>query len=301
MKVYAEYKDQKQHLKENLPEKITVTDKKEDADYLVVGRFKKDDYHENLKGIVVPFTGLNGIDLKTVKEKDLMLFNTTVHSVYVAEMAMRLTLAIMGHLQIYHPRMQKGDWSNLRDDENRLAWHSLIGRHVGIYGYGRIGRHLHNFLAPFGVTVNVIDRGKDYGDAKRVSYIHELVDASDVVIIAAPLNKATENAFDDTVLSRMKDKFLINVGRGTIINEEALFNRLKDGTIRGFASDVWFNYPKGDEPCPPSTFPLETLDNVLMTPHCGGLSHDSHQKILNAVLDRIIRIYEGDTEGQLVL
>ncbi len=298
MKVYTSNASHYQFLQENLPETITLTDKKEEANYYVAGRFSEEDYHENLQGIIIPFTGHNGIDLDALRRHNLKLFNTTVHSVYVAEMALRLTLGILGNLPLYHENMRKTRWSNRNNDE-RIPWISLLDKKVGIYGFGRIGRHLKAMLSPLTNQVYTIDRGKDYGDALLVDSLEALCEISDIVIVAAPLNETTENAFDDNILKTMHGKFLINVGRGAIINQAALYHRLKDGTLKGFASDVWYNYPKDTQYQAPADYPIHTLENVLMTPHCGGFAEESPRKIQQKVLDHLLNINAGDFSEML--
>ncbi len=295
MNVYAYYDKQKEYLKNNLPETsdITLVDSMDEAEYIVSGRFTEADHHTKLKGIIIPFTGHNGIDLAALRRHDLMLFNTTVHSVYVAEMAMRLLLGIMGNLQIYHERMKDCDWSN-RNSESRLPWTTLINKRVGIYGFGRIGRHLKAMLAPFTTEVLTIDRGKDYGDAILVNDLEGLVEQSDAIVICAPLNRYTEDAFDADILARMHGMFLVNVGRGAIVNQKALYDALKDGTLQGYASDVWYNYPKNNEKKAPSDYPVHTLDNVLMTPHFGGFCDEAPNKMNAKVMNHLLNIEAGD-------
>ncbi len=293
MKIYTSDKEYIAYLKDKLPSGVTLVSDKSTANYLVSGRFKAEDYHDELKGIIIPFTGHNGIDLPALKKYNLTLFNTTVHSIYVAEKALKLTLGILGNIQIYHPRMQRKDWSN-RNGVDRISWESLLNKRVGVYGYGRIGKHLKSMLSPFTKYVYTIDRGKDYGDALKVASLEALVETCDVIIIAAPLNTSTKNAFDAKILTSMKDKFLINVGRGHIVNQKALYDSLKNNILKGYASDVWYNYPKNDEAIAPSDYPIHTLDNVLMTPHVGGFSNEAPLKLKEKVLDHIKNIANGD-------
>jgi len=298
MKVYTQNQEYIDFLKDKLPEGIALTQDLSEANYALRGRFKASEYHENLKGIIIPFTGHNGIDLEAIKRYNLKLFNTTEHSIYVAEKAMKLTLGLLGNIHIYHTRMQKGDWSN-RNTEERISWESLLNKRVGIYGYGRIGKHLKAMLNPFTKHIYTIDRGKDYDDCLLVDSLESLIEKTDVIIIAAPLNSATENAFDASMLKRMKGKYLINVGRGHIVNQKALYEVLKTNHIKGYGSDVWYNYPKKSELTPPSDYPVHTLDNVLMTPHVGGFSTDAPLKLKEKVLDHLINIYNGNFKEAL--
>jgi len=298
MKVYTQNQEYIDYLKDKLPNGVSLTQNFNEANYALRGRFKASEYHENLKGIIIPFTGHNGIDLQAIKHYHLKLFNTTEHSIYVAEKAMKLTLGLLGNIHIYHTRMQKGDWSN-RNTEARISWESLLNKRVGIFGYGRIGKHLSSMLKPFTQNIYTIDRGKDYGPCLLVDSLEALIDNTDLIIIAAPLNSTTENVFDEAALKRMKNKYLINVGRGLIVNQKALYETLKTNHLKGYASDVWYNYPKQSELTPPSDYPIHTLDNVLMTPHVGGFSTDAPLKLKEKVLEHITNIKNGDFKEAL--
>ncbi len=277
----------------NSKPKNLVWSKKDHAQILVTGSYQKEDYTQSHQSILVPFTGLNGLDLDFIKSKGINVFNTQVHSRYVAERALALILTLLGHIIPFDQRLRHGDWSN-RNNENRMPWGSLFEKRIGFFGYGAINQHLHQLLKPFKVKVNIINRGKDFGDVEKVKDLDQLIKQSDIVVIAAPLNKETEGIFDSKLLSQMTDKFLINVGRGPIVDEAALYQALKTQTLKGFASDVWFDYPKGDEFKTPSITPLESFQNVVMTPHNGGFSEPAMDDRFEDIYNQIIQILEGD-------
>ncbi|MFW5914144.1 MAG: NAD(P)-dependent oxidoreductase, partial [Bacillota bacterium] len=99
----------------------------------------------------------------------------------------------------------------------------------------------------------------------------------------------------------LKDKYLINVGRGKIIDEKALFERLESGFIKGFASDVWFQYPKEDETLAPSKYPIHTLDNVVLSPHTGGFTTKAEGLMLEALVEKLKKIEADDFKDALDL
>ncbi len=303
MKIYVGYDNFKQYLQEHLPEDIQVVETKQEANWLVDGSFEAGDYHADLQGVIIPFTGHNGIDVAAMQKHDLVLFNTTVHAVYVAEMALRLTLGLLGNLPNYHANMKNCDWSDrVLGEQKRIPWVSLIDKKVGIYGYGRIGRHTKALLEPFTKQIYTIDRGKDYGDVTLVDDLKTLAKKTEILIVAAPLNPTTEGAIDATILTHMQDKYLINVGRGPIIEEKALYEALKNHVLAGFASDVWYTYPTKEKPAtPPSNHPIHTFDNVVMTPHCGGHAVESKAKMEEDVFNRVLKVAAGDLTGALDL
>ncbi len=271
----------------------------EEAECVITGRYDKEKYHPSHRVVFIPFTGHNGIDIECLKEKKLMLFNTNVHSVFVAERALALTLALLGKIPAMHEKLRGGDWSN-RFDEHRVPWVTLQDKVVGLYGYGAIGKALHEYINPLVKEVYTIDRGKDYGRASTVPDLETLASVVDVLVVAVPLTEHTQHSINATVLRHLQG-YLINVGRGPIVDEEALYHSLKTHETKGFASDVWYHYPKDATPQAPSTTPLETFDNVVMSPHVAGFTDISTQRMIDDVFQTIVKIAQGDTSRALEL
>ncbi|MFW5894703.1 MAG: NAD(P)-dependent oxidoreductase [Bacillota bacterium] len=300
MKVHTHNNKQKEYFNQHLPASITVCEDPEEADVLIRGRLGKEEVHDKLKAVIIPFTGHNGIDIDALKERDVALFNTQAHAHFVSEKALMLTLALLGNLTHYHNNLKAGDWSG-RNLPSRVRWVSLWNKHVGIYGYGTIGRTLKTLLDPFNVTVHVIDRGKDYPGVEVEKDLYHLTTNTDITVIAAPLTASTENAFTGMILDQLKDKYLINVGRGKIIDEKALYDRLESGVIKGFASDVWFQYPKENESLAPSKYPIHTLENVVLSPHTGGFTTEAEGLMLEALVEKLKKIETDDFSDALDL
>ncbi len=230
---------------------------------------------KNLKYFMIPFTGLESVDVAGFKDKGITVLNTHGHSHFVAEKALALAMALLGNVVNYNNDLKVGNWSN-RTNEKRVNWISLYNLNVGIYGYGHIGKNIEKLLKPFNVKVHVIDRGKTYSkEVNLVSDIEQLVAKTDILFVATPLNEYTKNSITKNVLEKMSDKYIVNVGRGKVINEEDLYNALRDGTLGGFASDVWYNYPKDSTPTMPSNFDITSFFNVVVSPHCAGAVKES--------------------------
>ena len=189
----------------------------------------------------------------------------------------------------------KGNWSK-RTEPDRISWTSLSNKRVAIYGYGIIGKEIHRLMKPFGIEVGVIDyRNRRPHDVHVFKRLEELAVWSDVFIIAAPLTDETTGRIDETMFAALKNKVLINIGRGQIINEDALYEALESGSLKGFGSDVWFQYPTKDrKTIMPSKHPIESFDNVVMTPHCAGFEETSLELRYSDVADQLIRIAGGD-------
>lgn len=246
----------------------------QDLHGIIAGRMSNEqiDVCANLKHIYIPFTGKNGFDEDYIDAKGITIHTSHIHARYVAERALALALGIMGKITLYDRNLREGHWSE-RNESGRIYWNSLFEKRVGIYGYGTIGQWIHKLVKPFNCSVTAYNRSRNK-DVDYAQSIAELIKKSDIVFAAMPLTDKTRSAINKEVLSEMQDKILVNVGRGAVIDEDDLYNALKDGALKGFASDVWYNYPKGDENCAPSKYNLNEF-NVVMTPHCAGFTDSS--------------------------
>jgi formate dehydrogenase len=301
MKVHAKHEKIQEFLKENPLDGVHIVDDPFQAHYVITGRYKQTDYHDNLKGIIIPYTGHNGIDLKSMKDKNLMLFVTPTRSRYVAEKAVALTLALTGRVLAYDSMLRQGNWAE-RNSDSRLPWTSIQDKTIGLFGFGRIGKRIYEMLQGFHCDFAVIDRGKDYpSNVMTVKNLTNLVQFSDIIIVSTPLNQETENIIDEPILSRMKRKYLINVGRGKVIDEKALYDSLKTNHLKGYASDVWYQYPKEKEACYPSLYPFHELDNVILSNHSGGYTNNTNDEVNKDILKTLEKLQKENFEDQLDL
>ena len=301
MKVHSVNQKLQTFLIENPIEGISIVEDPLRCNYLITGRYNKKQYNQDLKGILIPYTGHNGIDLADLKEDNLMLFITPTRSKYVAEKAVSLMFALLGKVVVYHELLKVGNWSS-RNSETRIPWVSVQGKSIGLFGYGRIGKIIHKMLKGFDVKFYTIDREKDYPeDITLVKNLTNLVQCSDIIIVSSPLNETTESLFNKQILSKMKNKFLINVGRGKIVEEESLYNALKNKELKGFASDVWYNYPHGKEVMLPSTYPIYEFDNVVMSNHSGGFTTNTNKEVNKDILAILTKLRDENYEDKLNL
>jgi phosphoglycerate dehydrogenase-like enzyme len=122
-----------------------------------------------------------------------------------------------------------------------------------------------------------------------------LLETADFVVVACPLTEATRGMIGPLELARMKlDAVLINVARGPIVDEDALYRALSTRTIRGAVLDTWYRYPgPGDPDLHPSRHPFHELDNVIMTPHCSGWTEGLMERRFAVIADNIERLRDG--------
>ena len=177
----------------------------------------------------------------------------------------------------------------------------IRGLTVGIIGLGRVGYEVARRAAVFGCRVIAANRSpRAPGDGvERIFPLGELdrmLPECDVVVVASAQGPQTEGLIDRRRLGLLRrSAFLINIARGVIVDEAALYAALRDETIAGAAIDVWWQYPDAAEPeRRPSRFPFHELPNVIMTPHCSGWTQGMVRRRWDEIADNIRRFVAGE-------
>lgn len=214
-----------------------------------------------------------------------------VHEASTAEHALALTLAAQRRLPDFVRAQQRHSWEYGFTD-------SLADRRVLVLGHGGVGKAVAARLAPFEADVTVVaSHGRDE-DGIRVHGIDELpalLPAAEVVILTLPANDATRHLVDDAFLRALPDGALVvNVGRGPLVDTDALVDHVRRGRIRA-ALDV-----TDPEPLP-GDHPLWTLDGVLISPHVGGSSEAMRPRIALLIRRQIERLLSGEEPLNVVL
>jgi D-3-phosphoglycerate dehydrogenase len=208
--------------------------------------------------------GYDAVDTNALTQRGILLTNTPIPvRNAVATTAMAFILALTLRLPIKSLIVKEGRWRE-RGNYPGLA---LSGRTLGIIGLGGIGRELVRLMQPFGMVVVAADPHVDAGSAVEAGAtlysLEELLEQSDVVVVACLLNESTRHLLNAERLSLMKPTaYLINVARGPIIDEAALIEVLKDERIAGAGLDVFEKEP------PDPNNPLLTMETVIPTAHC---------------------------------
>jgi lactate dehydrogenase-like 2-hydroxyacid dehydrogenase len=256
----------------------------------------------NLKIVFVPFTGLNTFPLELLKERGIIISNTHANYNIVAEKAAALALALLGRVVEYDSDLRKGIWNLSLQREN--MWTSLQNKTCGILGTGKIGSCIAKFTKAFNClnigfkkNINILPEHID-----EVSYnLEYVIDKSNIIFITLPLTKDTYHIIDEKVLAKMKNKYLINVGRGDLIVEEALYNALTNGTLAGAGLDVWYNYPgRSNNPVIPSNYPVHNLKNVVLSPHKASHTPEAIQAMIDDTIENIRTYLKTGTPKEIV-
>jgi phosphoglycerate dehydrogenase-like enzyme len=181
-------------------------------------------------------------------------------------------------------------------------WPELAGKTLGVLGYGRIGRCVARRARAFDMEVLAIRRDlaraapDDLALLRGPEALDDVLRRADYVVIALPLTAETRALIGDKQLALMKPTaMLINVARGEIVDETALYQALASRTIAGAALDVWYRYPATSAPTPPARLPFHELPNVLMTPHVSGWTEGTREGRAEVIAENVHRVLRGET------
>ncbi|MBV2224412.1 MAG: 2-hydroxyacid dehydrogenase [Cloacibacterium sp.] len=252
---------------------------------------------QNLKFIARVGAGMENIDLETAKNLGISLINSPEgNRDSVAEHVVGMLLILMNRLFIASEEVKNGIWKR---EENRGD--ELLGKTFGIIGYGNMGKATAKRLSGFGVEVVFHDILTNLEDefAKQVS-LEELQERADILSLHIPLDASTEYLVDENFISKMKKNFyLVNTARGKNVKTSALVDALKSGKVKAAALDV-LEYEKSSFENLDTSTSLSTRNNedlqflldseqVIVTPHIAGWTHQSKEKLAQFIVDKIVQ------------
>ncbi len=294
--------------KMTVPLETCILDDEQDVDRLalliadaeiVVGHIWRADFPPapRLRLIQSVAAGLDLLDLGAVP-KAVTVCNAFGHEPAIAEYVIMAMLVLTHRLFETVTTFRAGSWAASRQYGGRPHG-EVLGRTIGIIGYGRIGREVAVRAAGLGCRVLAANRSEaaDPGPAERVFPLAELdrmLKLCDAVVVACALTPETRGLMDARRLALMKPgALLINVARARIVDEDALYNALRDGQLGGAALDVWWQYPTpAEQNRRPSRWQFHELPNVLVTPHCSAGTEATAERrwsMVAANLDRFVR------------
>jgi D-2-hydroxyacid dehydrogenase (NADP+) len=222
----------------------------------------------------------------------------------IAEHALGACIALARQFPLAMRRQMARRWAQDELESSTTTIVSLRGRRMGIVGLGAIGGEIARLAAAFGLRVSGVrrradqplpDPGIEIDEVLPPERLHELLGASDVVVLCAPQTPATARLIGAPELARMKrGAFLVNIARGALVDDDALIMALKSGHLGGAALDVFT-----DEPLPPAS-PYWDLPNVLVTPHTSGAMANHWESLIALFLDNLRRFETGQPLLNLV-
>jgi len=263
-----------------------------------------------LKLIQLPITGYEWLSIEDLPA-GCIVANAYGHETAVAEYVMGGVLRWEIRFGDLDLAFRNAGWLGLGENIMGPKRREVRGLTMGIIGHGAIGRQVVKRAAGFDMRVICVSRsnrpvpkGCDwYG---TMDSLPRLLSESDYVVIACSLNAETRGLIDKDRIALMKpDAVLVNVARGPIVDEMALFEALSNRTIGGAIIDVWYNYPHesqgGLHYPPPSVFSFESLDNVIVTPHIAARTEAAEISRWKFVADNLSRFAAQEDLQSIVM
>jgi hydroxypyruvate reductase len=246
------------------------------------------DMMPNLAAIVCYGTGYDGVDLKAAAERKITVGHSPgANAASVADIAMTLMLAATRRLTVLDKYVRSGDWAGAKPSPMMRPQAGMPGRKIGVYGMGEIGRKIAARCAAFEAEVGYFSRSKRDLPYQYFDSLEGLADWCSVLMIAVRAGDDTNHVVNADILKRLgEDGYVVNIARGSVIDQTALVEALTNKTIAGAGLDVYSKEPHAPDA-------LTALPNVVLTPHTGGHTLESHRNMQDCVLANLTAYFEG--------
>jgi phosphoglycerate dehydrogenase-like enzyme len=257
-----------------------------------------------LKLLLCPSAGTEGIERDRLPA-GVVVRNGAGHEIPMAEYAIGMLVALRQQVPRADRALRDGRWEYGFLGPGGFV-EELWGSKLGLVGFGRIGNEILPRATAFGMTTVALTMHPEkvtqpvpglesIGDLKDAAAVDALCRECDALVLCCELSDLSRGLLDARRLKRMKTHaVVVNISRGPVADEQALYEALRDRAIAGAALDVWYEYPneRGDR-TPPSRFPFGELDNVLMTPHSSGWTEGHRRRKLAHMADAINAFARG--------
>jgi hydroxypyruvate reductase len=241
-----------------------------------------------LRAIVCYGTGYDGVDLAAAAERHIAVGHSpAANAAAVADLAVTLMLTATRHIVPADAFVRNGSWAASKPSPLLRAVPGNPGRRVGVYGMGEIGRKIAARMAAFETEVGYFSRSRQDLPYGYFESLEALSEWCSVLMIAVRASRDTHHVVNADILKKLgSDGYVINISRGSVIDEAALVAALTGNIIAGAGLDVFEN-----EPHPPGS--LTALPNVVLTPHIGGHTADSHTAMQDCVIANLEAFFAG--------
>jgi hydroxypyruvate reductase len=242
----------------------------------------------SLRAIVCYGTGYDGVDLVAARERRIAVGNSPgANAASVADLAVTLMLATTRRILPADEFVRNGSWASGKPSPLLRPQAGNPGRRVGVYGMGEIGRKIAARMAAFETEVGYFSRTRHDLPYRYFESLGALAEWCNVLMIAVRAGVETHHAVNANILQKLgSDGYVVNIARGSVIDEAALIDALTNNTIAGAGLDVFEK-----EPHPPGA--LAALPNVVVTPHVGGHTQDSHAAMQDCVVANLDAFFAG--------
>jgi len=277
-----------------------ITERAKDAEALLVNKVVLNEailsQLPKLKYIGVCATGYNNIDIASANKHGITVTNVKAYGpASVAQHTFALLLALVNRIETHSQSVFNGEWSS---SEDFAYWKTplveLTGKTMGLIGLGDIGSQVAHIALAFGMKVIAYRKNPENTDnpAIKMVSLDTLFKESDVISLHCPLNEETKNIIRKENLLLMKTSaYLLNTGRGPLINEEDLAEALEKKIISGAGLDVLSSEP------PELTNPLLSAPNCVITPHIAWASFEARKRLLQMVADNLKAFINGEPKN----
>lgn len=241
-----------------------------------------------LKLICVAATGTNNVDIPYANSKGIPVKNAIGYSTEsVVQVTFTILLSLVGQLPYFDNAVKSGKYSQgpLFTDVSKIFW-ELKGKKYGVIGLGNIGSKVAAIAKAFGMeVVYYATSGKAHSDEYEAVSLEKLMSECDVISVHAPLNERTNNLVTYKELALMKKSaYIINLGRGGIINEADLVKALNENLLAGAGVDVFTKEPL---PADSPYFAINDKSKVILTPHIGWASQEARKCLVDKIAENI--------------
>ena len=255
---------------------------------------------ERLKVISCHSAGYDHVDLKAATERGIYITKVSgVLSEAVAEFAVGLTIALLRKIAYTDRFIRSGKW-----DSHRTVWmgfkeiETVYGKKVGILGMGAIGKAIARRMKAMGTEILYWSRSRKEEVEKEVGAVYrpleDVLRESDIVILALPATPETYHIINEERVKLLEGKYLVNIGRGTLVDERAIVRALEEGRLKGYASDVFEKEPVQEH----ELFKYEW--ETVFTPHYAGLSKEAMEDMGFQAVKNLIVVLRGEVPETLV-
>jgi glyoxylate reductase len=241
-----------------------------------------------LRAIVCYGTGYDGVDLAAVAKRGITLGHSPgANAASVADIAVTLMLAAARRLLAADEYVRSGSWAGAKPSPMMRPQAGMLGRRIGVYGMGEIGRKIAARVASFETEVGYFSRSKHDVPYQYLPTLEALAEWCSVLMIAVRAGSDTHHAVDANILNKLgSDGYVVNISRGSVIDQQALIAALTNQTIAGAGLDVFAREPHAPDA-------LTALPNVVLSPHIGGHTLESHVAMQDCVMANLEAYFAG--------
>jgi hydroxypyruvate reductase len=246
------------------------------------------DMMPKLAAIVCYGTGYDGVDLAAAAKRKIAVGHSPgANASSVADIAVTLMLAVTRRLLPADNYVRSGSWAAAKPSPLMRPLAGNPGRKVGIYGMGEIGRKIAARVAAFECEVAYFSRSRHDVPYRYLPSLEALAAWCSVLMIAVRAGADTHHAVDANILRKLgKDGYVVNISRGSVIDQQALVAALADESLAGAGLDVYAKEPHAPDA-------LTAFPNVVLTPHIGGHTLDSHVAMQDCVIANLEAFFAG--------